>query len=195
MSAMSHFLRPAAPSPQADELFADDVADFGFVFDASRMWAHQPWVHQELFGLLGRVSDAAGLTLRTRGVLVLAVASALGDAYCSYAWGVTLTAEAGEALPVGVLTCDDSALTPAERVLARWARHVVRDPNGTTAQDVQELRDAGLDDAAILAVTTFVALRLAFSTINDALGAVPDRELVELAGDPVRAAVTWGRRP
>ena len=39
----------------------------------------------------------------------------------------------------------------------------------------------------------FVALRLAFSTVNDALGAAPDRELTERAPAPVRAAVTFGR--
>ena len=42
-------------------------------------------------------------------------------------------------------------------------------------------------------MTLFVAARLAFSTVNDALGAAPDRELTERAPAPVRAAVTFGR--
>ena len=39
----------------------------------------------------------------------------------------------------------------------------------------------------------FGALRGAFSTINDALGALPDNELADMAPAEVRDAVTWGR--
>ena len=63
--------------------------------------------------------------------------------------------------------------------MAAWARKVARDPNATTPADIQALRDAGLDDGQIFAITAFVALRLAFSTINDALGAQPDAELAQ----------------
>ena len=64
-----------------------------------------------------------------------------------------------------------------------------------TAQDVDELRRAGYDDGQIFSVTLFVALRLAFSTVNDALGAPPDAELVGRAPASVRTAVTFGRPP
>jgi alkylhydroperoxidase family enzyme len=84
---------------------------------------------------------------------------------------------------------------PAEQVLAHWARLVTRDPNATTFADVQTLRDAGFDDAQIVAITVFIALRLAFSTVNDALGARPDREVLDAAPTPVRDAVTFGRPP
>ena len=70
-----------------------------------------------------------------------------------------------------------------------------RDPNGTTRADVQELRAAGLDDEQVFAVTAFVALRLAFSTVNDALGASPDAELAASVPDAVRSAVGYGRAP
>ena len=77
--------------------------------------------------------------------------------------------------------------------MAAWARKVARDPNATTPADVQALRDAGLDDEQIFAITTFVALRLAFSTVNDALGAQPDAQLAQSLPPEVRQAVTWGR--
>jgi hypothetical protein len=77
--------------------------------------------------------------------------------------------------------------------MAAWARRVTRDPNGTSAEDVQELRDAGFSDADIFAMTVYVALRIALSTVNDALGARPDAEYRTLAPAPVRDAVTFGR--
>jgi hypothetical protein len=42
-------------------------------------------------------------------------------------------------------------------------------------------------------MTTFVALRLAFSTVNDALGAAPDAALRRSVPGPVQDAVTFGR--
>jgi len=93
----------------------------------------------------------------------------------------------------GLLRGDDDRLDPTERALARWARKITLHPNTTEDHDVQALRDAGYDDAQIFAITAFVALRLAFSSVNDALGARPDRELSETAPASVRDAVTYGR--
>jgi alkylhydroperoxidase family enzyme len=132
--------------------------------------------------------------MRTRAILVAATASTLGDSYCALAWGGKLSAAADAELAAAVLAGDDSALAPQEQALAAWARIVTRDPNSTTAGDVTALRQAGLDDAQIMAVTVFVALRVAFSTVNDALGAVPDTELIASVPATVADAVTWGRR-
>ena len=52
--------------------------------------------------------------------------------------------------------------------------------------------DSGLDDGQIFAITAFVALRLAFSTINDSLGALPDAQLAQSLPAEVREAVTYG---
>jgi len=62
-----------------------------------------------------------------------------------------------------------------------------------TPHDVQALRDAGHDDTEIFAITLFVALRIAFSTVNDALGARPDPQLAAGAPEEVRTAVSFGR--
>jgi len=42
-------------------------------------------------------------------------------------------------------------------------------------------------------MTVYVALRVALSTVNDALGARPDAEYQTLAPAAVRDAVTFGR--
>jgi alkylhydroperoxidase family enzyme len=187
------FLRPAPPSPGADRLYADDREKFGYVMNLSQTWAHLPDVHDDLFALLGRTADAAGLTFRQRGVLISALASSMGDPHCSLAWGTRLAGAAGDDVAAGVLSGDDSGLNPAERALAAWARQLARDANRTDVGDVEALRVAGYDDGQIVAITVFVALRIAFSTVNDALGALPDRELAAAAPEAVRSAVTFGR--
>jgi hypothetical protein len=131
--------------------------------------------------------------MRQRGIRVAACASTIGDSYCSMAWGGKLAKESDAATAVGVLNGSDDGLTDAERAMARWARTVANDPNATTQNDVDELRAAGFSDAEIFAMTVFVGLRIAFSTVNDALGALPDAELREFSPPEVIAAVTYGR--
>ena len=155
----------------AQRLFDDDVQGLGYVMNTSKVWAHDPAALERLSEFLGHVVEAGALTFRQRAILVTACASALGDSYCSLAWGKKLAGDAGVGVAEGVLRGDDAELADSERALARWARQLARDPNSTTAADVQSLRDAGFNDGQIFAVSVFVALRIGFSIVNDALGA------------------------
>jgi len=157
------------------------------------LWAHQPDTMHGLFDLMSQAFTPSGLSFRQRGILVTAAASALGDSYCSLAWGGKLGKASDAALAAGVLNGSDARLTDQEKAMAAWARNVATDPNATTPAGIQALRDAGLDDGQIFAITAFVALRLAFSAINDALGAQPDAQLALSLPPEVRQAVTYGR--
>jgi uncharacterized peroxidase-related enzyme len=187
------FLQEPAQSPQVRALYDEDLADSGYVGNVSRLWAHQPGTLQGLFELMSQAFKPSALTFRQRGILVAAAASALGDSYCSLAWGGKLGQASDPALAAGVLTGSDAGLTDQELAMAAWARKVATDPNATTPADIEALRDSGLDDGQIFAITAFVALRLAFSTVNDSLGAQPDAELARSLPSEVREAVTYGR--
>jgi uncharacterized peroxidase-related enzyme len=187
------FLGEPPVSPPVQALFDEDLADVGYVGNATRLWAHQPDTVTALFGLMSQAFKPSGLSFRQRGILVTAAASALGDSYCSLAWGGKLGEASGPAVAAGVLDGSDAGLTDQEKAMATWARKVAANPNATTPADVQALRDAGLDDGQVFAITAFVALRLAFSTVNDALGAQPDAQLAQSVPAEVRKAVTFGR--
>jgi uncharacterized peroxidase-related enzyme len=187
------FLTEPEISQQVQALYDEDLADGGFVWNVSRLWAHQPETVQQLFELMSQAFRASGLGFRQRGILVTAAASALGDSYCSLAWGGKLGKASDPALAAGVLNGSDAGLTDQEKAMAAWARKVAADPNATTPADIQELRESGLDDGQIFAITAFVALRLAFSTVNDSLGAQPDAQLARSLPAEVREAVTYGR--
>jgi uncharacterized peroxidase-related enzyme len=181
------------PTAEAQESFEDDLAQLGFVMNASRLWAYQPSLQEGIFDLLGSIVDEHTLTFRQRGILVAACASAFGDSYCSLAWGTKLAAATDAQTAAGVLLGNDHGLTAAERALADWARKITRDPNRTEEADVRSLRDAGWTDEQIFGITVFVALRIAFSTVNDALGARPDANYRSLAPRSVLNAITFGR--
>ena len=188
-----HLLEDAAESPEAEALFSQDLADYGFVMNLSKLWAHEPAAKSGLFEAIKTVTRAGELTIRQRGILVTATASTLGDSYCSIAWGDKLAKESDAETAASVLRADDEHLTEAERVMARWARKVTRDANGTDQADIDTLRGAGFTDRQIFAMTAYVALRIAFSTVNDALGAVPDAIYRTKSPIAVLEAVTWGR--
>lgn len=197
---------PSAPPPagfladpeideQVQQMYDSDREQQGYVANLTRVWAHSPEALALLSYVLRRATEAAGIDQAQRALLVTAAASTLGDSYCALAWGRKLAATAGSEHAVRVVAGDLDDLAAPERALAAWARRVVRDPNGTTAEQVDELRAVGYDDRQIFAITLFVALRIAFSTVNDALGAAPDAELATLVPPALRAAVRFGRRP
>jgi alkylhydroperoxidase family enzyme len=187
------FLDAPAPSAGMQRLADSNVERLGFVMNLSSLWGHHPALYERLSALIDEAGHAGGLTLRQRAVLIASCASALGDSYCSLTWGRRLAREAGADAAAGVLRGADDGLDPAEQALARWARTMTRQPSCSEAEDLQPLRDAGYDDAQIFAISVFVALRLAFAFVNDALGAQPDAELLTIVPAAVRDAVTFGR--
>jgi uncharacterized peroxidase-related enzyme len=190
------FLPQPKTTAAVERMYKSNQAAQGFVMNLTSAWAWRPDVFESFAALRNQLTSSSSLSKRDQAVLVCATASQLRDSYCSFAWGKTLAAEAGAATATAVLTGgDDTALTARDRALAAWARTVVADPNSTTRSDIDTLRSAGLDDRAIFEATAFAAFRLAFSTVNDALGANPDWQLVNTVPPEVRSAVTYGRPP
>lgn len=185
---------PDESSPDVRRLYDEDIADDGYVMNLTRMWAHVPTVYDAFVEFTTRAAAATGgLSVRDKGVVVTALASTLGDSYCAIAWGTRLADASSPETSAAVLSGDDTGLDAREQALARWARLVTRGPSGTTADDVEALRAVGFTDPQIAALTCYIAARIAFATVNDALGAQPDRRLADQAPDAVRAVITFGR--
>jgi uncharacterized peroxidase-related enzyme len=181
-------------SADAKTYLDKELAESGFVMNAERLWSWRPDVAEGFTALRKTLTDRTTLAPREIAVLVCAAVRALGDSYCSLAWGRRLADAASPALAAAVLRETDSeSFTARERALAAWARQVAQDPNGARAADVDALRAAGLSDREIFEATTWIAFRLALATVNDALGARPDARVAADAPPEVRAAVTYGR--
>src|ERR1700730_18899183 len=97
------FLEEPSVSPQVQALYDEDLAAGGYVWNVSRLWAHQPDTLNQLFDLMSQAFAPSGLGFRQRGILVSAAASALGDSYCSLAWGGELGQASDAALAAGGL--------------------------------------------------------------------------------------------
>ncbi|MFC0003828.1 carboxymuconolactone decarboxylase family protein [Micromonospora siamensis] len=194
MDRPASFLPDPPQSPAVTAAYEADLSSDGYVNNLTRAWCWRPDVLASFQAVRGELTSGSTLSAREVAVLVAATAAARGDSYCALAWGARLAELSDEATAAGVLRGADGGLSAREAALAGWARQVVHDPNATTGADVAGLHSAGLDDREIFEATAFVAFRLAFSTINDALGAPPDPQLAEKAPRLVREAVTFGRQ-
>lgn len=186
----------AAPheSEATAQVYKASQASQGFVMNLSRAWAWRPDVFDGFANLRNQLTGSSTFSKRELAVMVCSAAAELGDAYCSLAWGKTLANEVNPQVAAAVIQgSDNGELSSRDRALAAWARKVVRDPNSTSQSDVDALRKVGLTDRGIFEATVFIAFRLAFSTVNDALGISPDGELAQSVPPGVRAAVAFGR--
>ncbi|MET7994145.1 hypothetical protein ABZU76_24945 [Amycolatopsis sp. NPDC005232] len=187
------FLTEPPPGLAVEAVYGEDLGSDGYVNNLTRVWAWRPDVLVAFSELRATLMGSSGLSAREAAVLVAATAAARGDSYCALAWGARLASLTDDATAAAVLRGEPAQVSERESALAGWARKVLGDPNATTAEDVAALRAAGLDDREIFEATTWIALRLAFATVNDALGAAPDPELRAKVPAAVRAAVTFGR--
>jgi len=188
------YIAPPPDSEATARLYQSSLDGQGFVMNLTRAWAWRPEVFEAFAALRSQLTEHSSLSKRELAVLVCATASELGDSYCALAWGKTLAGLSDPALAAAVLQSQAGAgLTPRDQALSSWARKLVDDPNRTTAADVASLRAAGLSEREIAEATLFVAFRLAFSTVNDALGVQPDWQVAAAAPKEVAAAVTFGR--
>lgn len=188
------FLDEPPASAQADAVRDSAREDDGYVANFVRLWCWRPDLFKSFVDLRLALMGSTTLSDREQAIVVAATVSAFGDSYCSLAWGSKLAKLAGDETAAGVIAGgrpDD--LSAREAALTEWCRAVVRDPMTTTPEQVDALRAAGFDEREIFEATLLLGFRLAFSTVNDSLGALPDRQLADGAPIPVRDAVTFGR--
>ncbi|WP_375484781.1 carboxymuconolactone decarboxylase family protein [uncultured Jatrophihabitans sp.] len=188
-------VREAPRSDERERVYDADRHESGYVDNLTRVWSWRPDVFSGFTVLRDQLQERWSLTALDRAVLVVSTAAARGDSYCSLAWGARLAELLDDTTVADLILGSDEQLDERSRALSAWASKVVRDPNTTTAADAERLRAAGLDDRAIAEATMFVGFRLAFSTVNDALGAQPDAQLAANVPAAIRDAVTYGRPP
>lgn len=188
------FISPPPENDDVRRVYQSSVDSQGFLMNLTKLWAWRPEVFEDFAALRSKLMSGSALSKRDFAVMVSALAAELGDSYCALAWGSTLAKEASPAVAAAVLKNGDAAAqTPRDRALAAWARKLVDSPTRTGPADVTALHEAGLAERDIVEATMFIAFRIAFSTVNNALGAAPDHGLVEGAPAEVVQAVSFGR--
>jgi hypothetical protein len=158
------FLRPAAPSAAVDRLVAEDREEVGYLMNVSHAWTHLPEAHEALFGLLEEAARAAGLSFRQPGILVSGVGRRPGRP--------ALLARLGRAARGRGRRGDRGGGAGGGR------RHGRRRRSGVARGRLRRHADHGAHRVRRPADRV--------CTVNDALGARPDRQLAEAAPAALR---------
>lgn len=154
------------------EMYADDIADDGFVRSYTSAMAMNPAAHEAFLALVRAVVPSIGI--RIYEVATLGAARAIGSPHC-------LLAHARKSLRAGVVddeglrrfaADDDDAFSEAERAVIRFAARLSSEPGAMTDADSEELRSHGFDDRQIVDIALAAGLRNHFSRALLAL-AVP----------------------
>lgn len=184
---------PDEAEPDVRALFDADREALGFVRGYTQVFAHRPAVYAAWAQLNGAVK--ASMDLRTYELATVAAARRLRSSYCCLAHGQVLLRRGlldDEGLRCAVADEPTDQLSERDRAVMALADAVAAGAADMTEADLAPLRAHGMADDEILSVVLAAAARCFFSTVLDAVGAQPDRDLLELP-DALRAALVVGR--
>jgi uncharacterized peroxidase-related enzyme len=174
------------------ELFANDLAQRGYVPNFTRAFAHRPGVYRAWRALITEVT--ANMDARRYELATLAAARRLRSSYCMLAHGKVLADAYFTSDEVAALARDGDAagLAPVDRAVMELADKVAADATTVTREDVDRLREHGLTDAEILDVVLAATARCFFSKTLDALAVEPD-DVYAALDRALRDALAVGR--
>lgn len=164
---------PDEASGHVAEMYADDLADDGFVFAHTQAMAMNPGVHAAFEALVGAIVPSIGL--RNYELVTLAAARGIRSSHCLLAHGrKTLRAGLMDEDQLVDLAHDyrNAELTDAEIAMMAYAERLSTDASDMTDADSQALRAHGFSDRQIADITFAAAARNFLSRSLQAL-AVP----------------------
>ena len=145
----------------------------GYVPNYAKSFSHRPEVMARWGQLLAEIRRP--LDDRTFELATFAAAVELKNTSCSLAHGRALSPFFNKDQILAIAANRDlEFLSAGEREIVQFARKVARDASMITREDVQSLRDCGLDDAAVFDIAAAAAGRAFFTKILDAVGSMPD---------------------
>jgi len=152
-------------------------ASIGMVPNLFATLAHAP-VALDGFLSLSKTLSRGRLSARHREILALAVGQENGCQYC-------LSAHTASAKSAGVSEADalkargGDGEDPFERALASFAKKVVRQRGHVADEDVENARQAGIDDGLMMEIVAHVALNTLSNYANELAGTEIDFPVVE----------------
>lgn len=162
---------PDEVAGDAAELYAEDLADVGYVPSHTRVMANNP-AALRAFEQLVRASTRT-MDLRRYELVTLAAAGAIGSRACRLAHGnKSLKVFSEDELARIARDYHDAGLSEVEVAMMEFAEKVSRDSSTMTDADALRLRELGLGDDEIVDVALAASARNFYSRALHAL-AVP----------------------
>jgi uncharacterized peroxidase-related enzyme len=182
-----------AATGSAAVLFAEDLAEGGFVRNDSRVLAHRPKVAAAWAALVGSVKET--MDARRYELATLAAARRLRSSYCMLAHGEVVRERFLDDETFGAVVRDHRSadLDLVDVAVMDLAEKIVADATSVTQQDIDRLRELGLTDGEIFEVAATAAARCFYSKLLDALGVQADAVYLDAFDPELREVLAVGR--
>jgi len=157
-----------------------DLNQLGFVMEATRALSANPALAMAVDAFEGAVKRTSHLTTRERRLIHLLVADRLRSTYCVLVFAIALERDLGGKDGIREVLRDYRVAPQlSARELAVIDYALAAAVGHPSPEQIAVLREAGLDDAAIVDVATTACLRLFGSRLYDALGVETDPFFLE----------------
>lgn len=176
------------------DIYRQDVNTMGFVMEATKAFSARPEIAAACAAFREAVRSTPGLSLRERRLINMVVAHHVRSWYCTVVFAAALERDVGRPAGVRAILEDhrEAGLSAREAAILDYA--VAAAAGRARPEHIARLREAGLDDAAILDVAVAANLRQFGSRVFAALGVEPDPFFLEQTG-LVQAIPAEARRP
>ena len=160
--------------------------------NSSAAFATRPGILAAWQQLNGAVKES--MDLRRYELATVGTAKRLGSSYCMLAHSGILARDFLGEERVRAVALDHRAagLDPVDVAVMDLAEKIAADATSVTAEDVDRLRDFGLDDGEIVSVVCAAAARCFFSKALDALGVQADASYADVEPE-LREVLVVGR--
>ncbi len=161
------------------EIYEEGLKSAGYIENTDRVLSLRPDVIDAWGTLIKTIRSH--MRLRRYELVTLAAAQALECRYCMLAHGAVLHKNFFSAEEVVAILEDRhrAGLEGVEVALMDFAVKITKGNDPITREDIQTLRENGLDDGEITDVVLAVSARNFFSKVLNSLGAEPDAAFQE----------------
>ncbi|USQ75548.1 peroxidase-related enzyme [Ornithinimicrobium cryptoxanthini] len=152
---------------------------FGFVpnvFRAQAVNGDQFLAWWNYFNLL--VNKEGHLTNAERELIAVVVSGLNRCTYCAISHGAALRQFTGDPVTADLVSVNwrQADLAPREAAIAEYAELLTRAPDEVTREDLEPLRDVGMDDHQIMEVGQVIGMFNMTNRVSTALGFIPNEE-------------------
>jgi uncharacterized peroxidase-related enzyme len=189
--ALIDTIKPNDSEGEVRAMYQRQQDSWGFVPNYSKVFCHRPEVMSRWGRLLAEIRRP--MDDRRFELATFAAAHELKNSPCALEHGKQLGRFIGRPAVVALAQGEASPeLSEADMAIVAYARKVARDASSVNAEDVESLRNHGLNDAEIFDIAAASAGRAFFTKMLDALGVQPDSAAQELE-DEFKLPLTVGR--
>jgi uncharacterized peroxidase-related enzyme len=165
-----HTPEPDEATGEVAAIYAEDIADLGYVPDYTRVMAVNPEAYRAWEQLGGTIKRSLGA--RRFELVTLAAAQGTHSQHCRLAHGrKTLKLMDESELEAVARDYRTAGLTEADVAMMEFAERISTDAAGITDADLLRLREHGFTDREIVDIALAAAARNYFSRAIQALGA------------------------